>query len=187
MIAPLYHRADRTSAEPERLRDNRTMDQRIADFLNFLAVEKNASNNTIAAYRNDLGQFQKSICAASSNGTDPWPSVSGNDVVSFVSELRKRQYKDSTLARKIAAVKSFFGFLVAEGLVEGDPTEQLKSPQVGKSLPKALTVEEMDRLLEQPARKNTPESSDTPPPALEYPRNQFFATRIRQPQPHLPH
>ncbi len=135
------------------------MDQSVADFLNFLAVEKNASDNTIAAYRNDLGQFQKNIAPQlSQNGADPWAAVRGTHVVDFVGELRDRQYKDSTLARKIAAVKSFFGFMVAEGLVENDPTEQLKSPQVGKSLPTALTIEEMDALLEQPARKNTPEA-----------------------------
>jgi integrase/recombinase XerD len=135
------------------------MDQSVADFLNFLAVEKNASNNTIAAYRNDLGQFQTSIASkVNQNGTGPWPAVGGSHVVEFLTELRAKEYKDSTLARKIAAVKSFFGFLVAEGIVENDPTERLKSPQVGKSLPKALSIEEMDQLLEQPARKNTPEA-----------------------------
>src|SRR5689334_1483749 len=112
------------------------MDECIAQFLNFLAVEKNASNNTIAAYRNDLAQFQ----AYAVNGSAaPWGTVRGETVVNFVQDLRDRSYKDATVARKVAAVKSFFGFLAAEGLVANDPTEQLKSPQVGKSLPRALT------------------------------------------------
>ena len=72
--------------------------------------------------------------------------------------MRDREYKDATVARKVAAVKSFFGFLAAEGIVENDPTEQMKSPQVGKSLPRALSVQEVDELLEQPARRNTPEA-----------------------------
>jgi integrase/recombinase XerD len=84
--------------------------------------------------------------------------VNGSSVVDFVADLRARQYKDATVARKVAAVKSFFGFLTAEGLIDGDPTENLKSPQVGKSLPRALTVEEVDELLEQPSRRNSPES-----------------------------
>lgn len=135
------------------------MDERISDFLNFLAVEKNASNNTIAAYRNDLTQFVRSIQAkVNPNGVSPWTNVTGDVVVSFVQELRDRDYKDATVARKVAAVKSFFGFLTAEGIVESDPTEHLKSPQVGKTLPKALTPEEVDELLEQPARRNTPEA-----------------------------
>jgi integrase/recombinase XerD len=75
-----------------------------------------------------------------------------------VDDLRSRDYKDSTVARKVAAVKSFFAFLVAEATIDVDPTEHLKSPQVGKSLPRCLTVEEVDELLEQPARKSTAEA-----------------------------
>ncbi|MCC7364964.1 MAG: tyrosine recombinase [Dehalococcoidia bacterium] len=133
------------------------MDESIAQFLNFLAVEKNASNNTIAAYRNDLAQFEK-FAGVDTSKTGAWKSIIGDHVVAFVEDLRKRQYKDATVARKIAAVKSFFGFLAAEAAIENDPTEQLKSPQVGKQLPRALTPREVDELLEQPARRNTPES-----------------------------
>lgn len=133
------------------------MDDCIAQFLNFLAVEKNASNNTIAAYRNDLAQFEK-FAGNDPGRTNRWQVVEGDDVVAFVEDLRARDYKDATVARKIAAVKSFFGFLSAEGLVSQDPTEQLKSPSVGKQLPRALTPKEVDELLEQPARKNTPEA-----------------------------
>ncbi len=127
----------------------------IVQFLNFLAVEKNASNNTIAAYRNDLAQFHEFV---GSNGSLSWKAISGPIVVNYVEHLRAKQYKDATVARKVAAVKSFFGFLAAEGSIESDPTEQLKSPQVGKSLPRALTVREVDELLEQPSRRNTPEA-----------------------------
>jgi integrase/recombinase XerD len=134
------------------------VDEYVAQFLNFLAVEKNASNNTIAAYRNDLAQFELHIASVTGRTNDLWKTVSGDGVVAFVAELRNRAYKDATVARKVAAVKSFFGFLAAEGLVDQDPTEQLKSPQVGKSLPRALTPREVDELLEQPARRSTPEA-----------------------------
>ncbi|MGK2964685.1 MAG: site-specific tyrosine recombinase/integron integrase [Tepidiformaceae bacterium] len=135
------------------------MDDYVGQFLNFLAVEKNASNNTIQAYRNDLSQFEQFLArSVTSNGSAPWKGVNNEAVVLFVADLRDRSYKDATIARKVAAVKSFFGFLAAEGMVKSDPTEQLKSPQVGKTLPKALTPEEVDELLEQPARKNTLES-----------------------------
>lgn len=135
------------------------MDDYVGQFLNFLAVEKNASNNTIQAYRNDLSQFEQFLArSVTSNGSAPWKGVNNEAVVRFVADLRDRSYKDATIARKVAAVKSFFGFLAAEGMVKADPTEQLKSPQVGKTLPKALTPEEVDELLEQPARKNTLES-----------------------------
>lgn len=133
------------------------MDEHISQFLNFLQVEKNASGNTIAAYRNDLAQFEKFIAANGGSGL-PWKAIPGDVIVRFVADLRDRGYKDATVARKIAAVKSFFGFLLGEGQVDADPTEQLKSPQVGKTLPKALTPREVDELLEQPARRNTPEA-----------------------------
>jgi integrase/recombinase XerD len=134
------------------------VDDLIAQFLNFLAVEKNASGNTIAAYRNDLAQFELHVEGTTAARGTRWKGVTGDCVVAFVNDLRGRAYKDATVARKVAAVKSFFGFLAAEGLVDHDPTEQLKSPQVGKSLPRALTLKEMDDLLEQPARRNTPEA-----------------------------
>ncbi|NUQ54609.1 MAG: site-specific integrase [Dehalococcoidia bacterium] len=133
------------------------MDDCIAQFLNFLAVEKNASNNTIAAYRNDLSQFERhAVAGGGGRQRRTWKEVDSDTVVAFVDDLRNRSYKDATVARKVAAVKSFFGFLAAEGLVDQDPTENLRSPQVGKSLPRALTPREVDELLEQPARKNSP-------------------------------
>jgi integrase/recombinase XerD len=133
------------------------MDEWIAQFLNFLAVEKNASNNTISAYRNDLAQLER-FASGEEAATVTWKVVDSRRVVGFVESLRAREYKDATVARKIAAVKSFFGFLTAENLIDQDPTEHLKSPQVGKSLPRALTAREVDELLEQPTRKSTPEA-----------------------------
>jgi integrase/recombinase XerD len=132
------------------------MDESIAQFLNFLTVEKNASQNTISAYKNDLAQFD--TFARGKTPTTGWAAVTSDRILAFLEDLRGRAYKDATIARKVAAVKSFFGFLAAESLIDADPTEQLKSPQVGKSLPRALTVEEVDELLEQPGRRNTPES-----------------------------
>ncbi len=130
---------------------------RISQFLNFLAVEKNASGNTIAAYKNDLTQFQLHVSQLA-DADASWNAVSGPMIVDYVANLREREYKDATVARKVAAVKSFFGFLVAESFVPADPTENLKSPQVGKTLPRSLTAREVDELLEQPARRNTIEA-----------------------------
>lgn len=134
------------------------MDNCITQFLNFLEVEKNASSNTISAYKNDLLQFDGVVRKKFAGSPSPWAEVTSGLIVEYVSELREREYKDATVARKVAAVKSFFGFLVAESMVSADPTENLKSPQVGKTLPRSLTAREVDELLEQPARRNTPEA-----------------------------
>jgi integrase/recombinase XerD len=135
------------------------MEDCIGQFLNFLRVEKNASDNTIQAYRNDLGQFARQATGTESPDLARWKAVKRDHVVRFVEWMREdRGYKDATVARKVAAVKSFFAFVAAEGIIDADPTENLKSPQVGKSLPRALTLEEVDHLLEQPARKHSPEA-----------------------------
>ncbi len=132
------------------------MDTRISEFLTFLAVEKNASENTISAYRSDLAQFEKSVARQVDDADASWEAITDQMLLTFVEELRARRYKAATVARKVAAVKSFFGFMAAEGILTCDPTEDLRSPQVGKALPRTLTPEEVDELLEQPARKSTP-------------------------------
>ncbi len=135
------------------------MDDRIGHFLNFLSAEKGASDNTIAAYRNDLSQFQTYLGTIKLNGSPmDWRRVGKDVIVSYVQELKGRRYAEASVARKVAAVKSFFQFLQAEGAIPGNPTESLESPRVGKTLPKPLTVQQVDELLEQPAKRKTPEA-----------------------------
>jgi len=135
------------------------MEEEIGHFLNFLSVEKGSSNNTITAYRNDLEQFRAYALGRCANGDRPlWPQMDRSALLDFILELRRRRYADATVARKVAAVKSFFSFLQAEGVLRKNPAESLNSPRVGKSLPKALSVHEIDELLEQAARRSTPEA-----------------------------
>lgn len=134
------------------------MDTFISDFLEFLSVEKGASGNTIAAYRNDLGQLEEFLASKKNGSGIKWQSISQAEVLEYILYLKAQSYAEATVARKVAAVKSFFGFLQAEGQIKTNPTEQLASPKVGKMLPKPLTVQEIDELLEQPARRTTPEA-----------------------------
>ena len=133
------------------------MDARIGEFLDFLQVEKNASGNTISAYSGDLGQLERSAALRPvvAEGGAAWESVTNEMLVDWVVELRARSYKEATVARKVAAVKSFFGFLASEGGLEHDPAKELRSPSMSKSLPRALSIEEVDALLEQPARSSS--------------------------------
>src|SRR5687768_17260675 len=135
------------------------MDTCVSDFLEFLSVEKGASSNTIAAYRNDLGQLEDfMVTKRNGSNTVQWANIDQNIVLDYILNLKSHSYAEATVARKVAAVKSFFSFMQAEGKVKANPTETLASPKVGKSLPKPLTVQEIDELLEQPARRNTPEA-----------------------------
>ena len=135
------------------------MEDEIGHFLDFLSVERGASSNTIAAYKNDLEQLRTYIIGLSLNGDHPfWSQVDRDALLDFILEMRRKRYADATVARKVAAVKSFFSFLQAEGILRKNPAESLSSPRVGKSLPKPLSVHEIDELLEQPARRSSPEA-----------------------------
>jgi integrase/recombinase XerD len=134
------------------------VDTCVNEFLEFLSVEKGASGNTIAAYRNDLGQLELFIAGKKNGHLIQWPLVNQNQVMEYILHLKSQSYAEATVARKVAAVKSFFSFMQAEGRLKANPTEQLASPKVGKMLPKPLTVQEVDELLEQPARRATPEA-----------------------------
>jgi integrase/recombinase XerD len=136
------------------------VDTSIEEFLEFLSVEKGASGNTIAAYRNDLSQLDGFIMAKKNGSGGPiqWNTVGQTAILDYVLYLKAQSYAEATVARKVAAVKSFFAFLQAEGKLKNNPAETLASPKVGKSLPKPLSPQEIDELLEQPARRNTPEA-----------------------------
>jgi integrase/recombinase XerD len=125
-------------------------------FLTYLSVEKGASANTVAAYRNDLQQLADFI--GSKPGAKGWQSLDRSTIQDFILHLKERGYTETSVARKVAAVRSFFAFLSAEGTITANPTEGLTSPRVGKTLPRAITPNEVDELLEQPARRATPEA-----------------------------
>jgi integrase/recombinase XerD len=141
----------------------------VDSFLNHLVVEKGFSTNTLEAYRNDLTQFISfaedkrtassdgtSTGHASSNGT--WNQVDLGLLTDYVSNLRgKKSYRDTTTARKVASLKSFFNFLVQEEAISDDPTEFLNAPKVGRSLPKYLSEEEVEKLLDTAAGEQSPE------------------------------
>jgi len=117
-------------------REVRLVDTSVSEFLEFLAVEKGASGNTIAAYRNDLGQMEEFLAkSAKQNGNGasvPWLAINQGQVFDYILHLKGQSYAEATVARKVAAVKSFFSFLQAEGKVKVNPTETLASPKVGK-------------------------------------------------------
>jgi len=132
------------------------MQKRAEEFLHFVAVEKGYSHHTVAAYRNDLNQFMRYLVG---EGVDSWASVGRAQILSYVRHLKGREYASSTVARKLAAVKSFFHFLVSDGVLRDDPTAAVDSPPVDKHLPRPLSPQEMARLLAEPAKSDTPKAS----------------------------
>ena len=136
------------------------MREPIDSFLNYLAVEKGYSENTIDAYRNDLnGLADFAKAEASKQGATPsWSNFSRQSMLSYLLDLKESRYVATTIARKVAAARSFFGFLVSEGIIKTNPTENMSSPSVGKALPKPITINQVRLLLEQPNKLSTAEA-----------------------------
>lgn len=128
-------------------------------FLNHLTVERGLSANTLFAYRNDLNQFLNFL-QDDLNHHEPitgWSQVRREVITRYGLDLRDRTFKDSTIARKVAAIKSFFAFLLEDGTLESSPTDNMTSPKVGRALPKALSVDEMTLLLQKAGSRRLPE------------------------------
>jgi integrase/recombinase XerD len=130
--------------------------ERVDRFLDELQAEKGFSANTISAYRNDLNQFV--IFMETNQGLGSWRELAETHLTSYQLHLRDRGYANSTVARKTAAIRSFCSYLVEQGDLRADPSSALPSPRVAKSIPKAMTREEVDALLAQPERINGAES-----------------------------
>lgn len=136
------------------------MKEDIDRFINYLSVEKGFSENTMAAYRNDLSQLAAFIEeeAAKQGLTASWVSFTRQVMLSYQLTLKERNYAATTLARKVAAAKSFFKFMVAEGHLKDNPTDNVASPNVGRILPKPISHAKVMKLLEQPTKLSTPEA-----------------------------
>jgi len=142
----------------------------IERFLSVLEAERGFSVNTIFAYRNDLTQFHGFLRGENSEqgGRDgeeveetellhlapvaTWEELTDQHLTSYLLYLRSRKYASSTVARKMAAIKSFFNYLISEGRLRGDPSAMMTSPKVDKYTPRAITPEEVERLLAQPIK-----------------------------------
>jgi integrase/recombinase XerD len=138
------------------------MEEQVDTFLSSLQAERQFSPNTIAAYRNDLQQFIQYLGAPPPDdqviGLTSWPELTDDHLGAYLLHLRSRDYAASTVARKTAALKSFSGFLRKNGVVGQEVGTKLSSPKVDKYVPKAISRDEIARLLAQP----TSESPDRP-------------------------
>jgi integrase/recombinase XerD len=114
-------------------------------FLDMLAAERGAGKNTLEAYRNDLDDLMAHLRAAGKTIS----AADTDDLRGFLSALTERGFKASSLARRLSAVRQLYRFLYAEGKRADDPAAVLEGPKRGRSLPKVLSMAEVDKLLAQ--------------------------------------
>lgn len=129
-----------------------TMQEYITQFIASLSDATGSSRNTTGAYRNDLRQF---LSYVSKQGVMSWSLVNRDHILGYMLHMKERAYAITTVARKLAAVKSFFHYLYANKLIDHEPTDSLDSPRVDKYLPHALSEQEVKSLLAQ-ADAHTP-------------------------------
>ena len=123
------------------------MDQWRDQFLHYLIVEKGLSKNTIEAYSHGLSRFLNHL---REKGVQEVEEISKFHVRGFLLALRKKNLSGKTIVRNLVVIRTFFRFLVQEGILEANPVENLESPKVAKTLPEILTLKEIEQLLERP-------------------------------------
>jgi integrase/recombinase XerD len=115
----------------------------VVGFLEALAAERGASGNTIEAYRRDLGDYEAWLIGRSLDAL----KATATDVRTYLSASGGKGLKASSLARRLSAIRQFHKHLYAEGRRRDDPAMAIEGPRRGRSLPRMLTVEEVERLI----------------------------------------
>ena len=116
--------------------------QILSEYLEYLEIEKGLSVNTIDAYRRDLGDFLE-FCNCELN------SVNRAHLNSYILKLREKKYFPTSVARKIASLRGFYRWLCANEICTSNPTLTLEQPKLPQRLPKVMTIEEIESILNQ--------------------------------------
>jgi integrase/recombinase XerD len=122
------------------------MQANIAEFLEHLSTQRSLASNTVSAYTNDLNQMLHYFNAQE---LLVWEKVTANDVEHYFKELKEKGLSPASLARKTAAIKSFFVYLQQYSITTHNPTVNLVRPKTTRDLPRVLNRQEVDALLKQ--------------------------------------
>jgi len=120
----------------------------LAEFLDYLRIEKNRSENTLRSYQTDLELLMEFL---TNKGVSDWNKSTTDLIKEWVIDLKRKHISNTTIARRISSVKVFFGFLVKRNLIEINPTLKLISPKLNKVLPNVLGQKQAEQLLTQAA------------------------------------
>jgi len=118
----------------------------VSDFLDYVRVEKGLASNTIGSYRRDLLGFVEHLRRAGKE----LKVTTRDDIRNFLASLYARGLAARSVARQLVSVRSFFRFLVDSGKLQVDPTAEVEAPQISQALPKYLTAQEVEALLQRP-------------------------------------
>lgn len=124
------------------------MEKHLEEFIYHLAVERALAENTLVSYRTDLNGY---ILFCRKQGLISLEQADRDTVMSYLYKLQLDGRSPATISRRLAALRSFYRYMIREGKLHTDPTGELDSPKSPQKLPRVLTVEEVDLLLGQPS------------------------------------
>lgn len=133
------------------------MDEYINSFMTYLHNIKKMSENTELSYRRDL---KKVVNYLNSQGISEINKVTATNLTGYVMYLEKNNFSAATVSRNIASIKAFYHYLLKEGIVSEDITDDLHAPKIEKKIPEILSMDEVVRLLEQPSGDSSKEIRD---------------------------
>lgn len=113
-------------------------------FLSYIGSEKGLSKNTIDAYTRDINMFLSFV-------KKPIKNILQEDILSYLTELKKKDYAEASIYRKLVSIKVFFNFLKKESFIQSDVSKYFDVPKVWQLLPSVMTYVEVVKLLEAPA------------------------------------
>jgi integrase/recombinase XerD len=121
----------------------------ISSFLTHIRVEKGLASNTVSAYHRDLAKFSE----FAQKRKISLESITRDDLVDFLAGLYHQKLESKSVARHLVSLRNFFRFAQIQELIPADPSVNLESPKIRRSLPGYLRLDEVERLLEQPDAK----------------------------------
>lgn len=128
------------------------MEDHLKDFIHFLMVEKGLSQNTLIAYERDLKNYLRHLKAVNEAAT--LDEIQRTHIMQFLGVLKAEGKSAKTIARHVASIRSFHQFLLRDKAAEHDPTVHIESPQLERTLPKVLSMQEVEILLEAPGKQD---------------------------------
>lgn len=117
-------------------------------YLAFASLEKGLSENTILSYQHDIHQFASFIAQQRDRGQ--WSEVEGGDVSDWIYDLSEKDFSNASLCRKLSALRMFVSFLLREAVIDRSFLELVTGPKLRRKAPDALTISEIERLLNAP-------------------------------------
>src|SRR5919198_544295 len=128
------------------------MDEALAEYLRHLALEKNASAHTVKSYREDMTQAMEFFRGRLTGAVADPSRLTTRLLRAYLAWLHEQGYAKTTIARRLAAVRSWCRFLCRQGTLTTNPADGLRSPRQDKKLPHFLSVDDLVRLLDSPPR-----------------------------------